>query len=103
MPYLLGLKSSKSLKKVNETTKNLKPIDKNALNTCESNDRNHPKREINISNLIITPETQRMITDELLTRDDNSIIHDTNRIKGNTQTKIDFVEILDDKWATFSK
>jgi hypothetical protein len=100
------LKSSKSLKKVNDTSKNIKPIDKNAMNTNEGNDKNHPKREINISNLIITPETHRIITDELLTRDDNSIIHDNQRLKGNTsmqQTKIDFAEILDDKWATFSK
>ena len=100
------MKSTKSLKKVTDATKNLKPIDTNGLNNAnDGNDKNHPRREINISSLLITPETQRMITDELLTRDDESIMNDFQRLKGNTSVlvKIDYAEILDDKWATFSK
>jgi hypothetical protein len=88
-------------------------VDKNAANDKDlrkdpSGNIHHPKREENISNLIITPETQRMITDELLTKEDASILHDFQKLKGEittitTPSKIDYAEVLDDKWASFSK
>ncbi len=119
-------------KKKEETTKNLIPVavDKTEAsesgkkeaankenNNNESKDKegnkdanlnvHHPTREENISLLIITPETQRINSDELLTKEDESIMHDFQRLKGEITTipnqKIDYAEILDDKWSTFAK
>ena len=67
----------------------------------------HHTREENISQLIITPETQRINTEELLTKEDASIMHDFQKLKGEITViqnqKIDYAEILDDKWAAFAK
>ncbi len=103
-------------KKNENVTKNIKPVDKNILNTDNVDKENntnkevftqHPRREENLSSLIITPETHRIITDELLTKEDEVSMLEFNKLKSiissNQPVKIDYVEILDDKWASFSK
>lgn len=112
------MKSTKSVRTVNtdkkdkayEASKNLKPVDKDVIHDAskETNGHiHHPKREENISALIV-PETQRMITDELLTEEDETVTKYFQKLKGEITTisaasKIDYAEILDDKWALFSK
>ena len=94
-------------KELDQNKENLNNQAKDKQGKDGNTNLHHHTREENISQLIITPETQRINTEELLTKEDASIMHDFQKLKGEITViqnqKIDYAEILDDKWAAFAK
>jgi hypothetical protein len=99
-------KSKSSTKEITGTSTPNQNVTVNTNTNTTQQNGHHPTRSENISG-VIGVETQNINNDELLTKEDPMIVSSfqdkTEMSNVNNVSKIDYNEVLEDKWSCFSK